>query len=168
MRWARVISFLSGFFFLAFAGSELHEDTVSNSITSHPITGGVSKVLPLYMDLKGQTATSPSLFDRDAYQFNLLTRHTNEISGICFNVLWKAHNARGLNLKLRLVLRGIGPGGLPTGTNLEQTVTPRLFHHWASLTLDGKGYKNFGALVAWHATLWNGSQLVGEQKSYLW
>jgi hypothetical protein len=163
MRWARAILFLFGFFFLAFAGSELHADP-----TSHPITGGVSKVLPLYVDLKGQVAPSPSLFDRDAYQFSLLTRYTNQISGIRFDVLWKARNARGLNLKLRLDLRGIGKGGFPTQTNLEQIVTPKLFHHWASLTLAGQNYKNFGALVAWHATLWNGGQLIGEQQSFLW
>ena len=163
MRWARVILLLSGFFFLAFVGNELRADPIS-----HTITGSVSKVLPLYMNLKGQVAPSPSLFDRDAYQFELLTRRTNEITGIRFDVLWKARNARGLNLKLRLDLRGIGAGGFPTQTNLEQTVTPKFFHHWASLTLVGRGYKNFGALVAWHATLWNGNQLLGEQKSFLW
>lgn len=163
MRWVRVTLFLSCFFFLALADSKLYADSTSNSIT-----GSVSKVLPLYMNLKGQVAPSPSLFDRDAYQFLLLTRYTNQISGIRFDVLWKAHKARGLNLKLRLDLRGIGKGGFPTQTNLEQTVTPKFFHHWASLTLAGRNYKNFGALVAWRATLWNGGQLIGEQQSFLW
>ena len=31
-------------------------------------TGSVIKVLPQFLDLKGRTALSPSLYDRDAYQ----------------------------------------------------------------------------------------------------
>src|ERR1051326_4940456 len=55
-------------------------------------TGGVVKVLPQFLDLKGRSAISPSLYDRDAYQAHL-REHTNEISGIRFAVQWKAHGA---------------------------------------------------------------------------
>jgi hypothetical protein len=160
MRPLRVI--LLGLCFFVFASNELHADS-----TAHPPAGHVVKVLPLFMDLKGHVATSPSLYDRDAYQYYLRV-HTNEVSGIRFDVEWKAQNAHGLNLKLRLELLGIGAGGLPKQTTLEQTVTPKFFRHWVSLTLNGRDYKNFGVLVAWRATLWNGDKLIGKQKSFLW
>ncbi len=131
------------------------------------ITGRVVKVLPLFLDTNNAVAPSPSLFDRDAYQARL-NRHPDEITGIRFDVLWKAHNARGSKLTLRLELCGIGAAGMPTRMVLTATVTPRLFHHWTSLTLAGPAYKKFGALAAWRATLWDGNQLVGERHSFLW
>ena len=42
------------------------------------MTGHIVKVLPLFLDLNGQDALSPSLYDRDAYQV-YLRAHTNEI-----------------------------------------------------------------------------------------
>jgi hypothetical protein len=131
------------------------------------MAGRVLKVLPLFLDLKGHDAKSPSLFDRDAYQA-YLRQHTNEISAIRFDVLWKASNAKGAKLKLRAELRGIGEHGLPRQTVLEKEVTPAVFRSWTSLKLGGDDLKNFGSLVAWRVTLWNGDQLLGEQKSFLW
>ena len=145
----------------AFAGN-LRADSAPD-----PIKGHVAKVLTLLMDTNGVVAPSPSLFDRDAYQAYLLA-HTNEISGVRMEVCWSARHARGTNLKVRVELKGIGTNGIPTEATLEQTVTPSLFHHWTALTLDGQGYKNFGVLAAWRATLWNGGQLLGEQESFLW
>jgi hypothetical protein len=130
-------------------------------------TGHVVKVLPLFLDLKGHDAISPSLFDRDAYQA-FLRQHTNEISAIRLDVLWKASNLKGAKLKLRAELRGIGEHGLPRQTVLETEVTPGFFRSWTSLTLGGDELKNIGSLVAWRVTLWNGDQLLGEQKSFLW
>jgi hypothetical protein len=131
------------------------------------ISGSVVKVLPLFLDLKGHDAISPSLFDRDAYQA-YLRLHTNEISAVRFDVLWKAANTKDLKLKLRAELRGVGVGGLPKQTVLETEVTPGFFRSWTSLTLGGDDYKNFGEVVAWRVTLWNGDALLGEQKSFLW
>jgi hypothetical protein len=65
-------------------------------------------------------------------------------------------------------MRGIGAAGLPQQTILEQEVTPKFFRSWTSLALNGADYKNFGELVAWRATLWDGEQMIGEQKSFLW
>ena len=161
MRWPRLILF-SLLFSLALSGLELRADSVSKMPT-----GAIVKVLPFLMDTNGAVAISPSLFDRDAYQAWLL-RHTNEVSGIRFDVCWKARNARGLALTLRLEARGIASGGLPTEAVLEETVTPKLFHHWKSLTLAGPAYIKFGALAAWRATLWNGKEKIGEQQSFLW
>jgi hypothetical protein len=131
------------------------------------VTGCVIKVLPFFLDLKGQNALSPSLYDRDAYQAYLL-RRPEQRSAIRFDVLWKVSNVGGANLKLRVELRGIGEGGMPRQATLEQTVAPHFFRHWNSLTLDGQDYKNFGELVAWRVTLQSGGQMLSEQKSFLW
>jgi hypothetical protein len=135
--------------------------------TPAPKTGRVVKVLPLFLDLKGHDAISPSLFDRDAYQA-FLRQHTNDISAIRFDVLWKASNLKGAKLKLRAELRGVGDRGLPRQTVLEKEVTPAFFRSWTPLKLEGDDLKNFGSLVAWRVTLWDGGQLLGEQKSFLW
>jgi hypothetical protein len=141
--------------------------SLSATFASDAASGRIVKVLPLFLDLKGRDAVSPSLYDRDAYQF-YLRQHTNEISAIHFDVLWKASNAKGAKLKLRVELRAVGAGGLPRQTTLEQSVTPGFFRRWTSLTLGGADYKNSGELVAWRATLWSDDQLLGEQKSFLW
>jgi hypothetical protein len=141
--------------------------SLSATFASDAVSGRVVKVLPLLLDLKGHDAISPSLFDRDAYQVHL-RQHTNEISAIRFDVLWKASNAGGEKLKLRVELRGVGAGGLPRQLTLEQPVTPRFFRRWTSLVLGGADYKNCGNLVAWRATLWSDDRLLGEQKSFLW
>ena len=139
--------------------------------------GRVLKVLPLRLDLQGHDAISPSLFDRDAYQAHL-RQYTNEISAIRFDVLWKASSlsrqskpaadAKGATLKLRAELLGVGDRSLPRQTVLETKVTPHFLRHWTSLTLGGDDLRKFGSLVAWRVTLWNGDQLLGEQKSFLW
>ena len=133
---------------------------------SDAVTGHVVKVLPLFLDQKGRDAISPSLYDRDAYQA-YLRQHTNEVSAVRFDVLWKASDA-GEKLKLRVELRGVGAGGMPKQTALEQTVTPKFFRSWTSLKLEVADHANFGEVVAWRATLWNGDTLLGEQKSFLW
>jgi hypothetical protein len=129
--------------------------------------GKVVKVLPLWLDQQGRTATSPSLFDRDAYQFFLLN-HTNDISAVRYDVLWSAAKNKADKLTVRVELRGVGEAGAPRLKNLEAEVTPGRFRQWTSLTLGGVDFKQFGAVVAWRATLWNGSELLGEQKSFLW
>ena len=125
----------------------------------------VMKVLPQYLDRDGRHTVSPSLYDRDAYQVQL-RRRPEERSGIRFAVQWKAPNSA--SLKLRIDLRG-AHGKEPTTATLEQPVQHRGFlSNWSFLKLTGPDYKQFGELLAWRATLWNGSQQVGEQKSFLW
>jgi len=158
MRRLRPILFL----FLLTLAVRLHADTVSNAVK-----GRIVKVLPLFMDTNNAVALSPSLFDRDAYQYYLMG-HSNEIAGVRFDVCWKAKHAHDMNLKLRVEARGVGAGGMPRQMVLERTVTPKIFHHWTSLTLAGTDYKKFGVLAAWRATLWNGNQLLSEQQSFLW
>jgi hypothetical protein len=141
--------------------------SLSAAFASGSASGRVVKVLPLLLDLKGRDAVSPSLFDRDAYQARLRL-HTNEISAVRFDVLWKASHTGGEKLKLRIELHGVGAGGLPRQMTLEQSVSPGFFRRWTSLLLGGADYKNFGQVVAWRATLWADDRLIGEQKSFLW
>ena len=164
-----MIAVLFGSFAAAFlpcrseAGPGAYRDTAAPFAPA----GRVLKVLPLFLDLKGHDAISPSLFDREAYQA-YLRQHTNEISAIRFDVLWKASNLKDATLTLRAELRGVGEHGMPRQTVLIKDVTPGFFRSWTSLKLEGDDLRNFGSLVAWRATLWNGDQLLGEQKSFLW
>ena len=48
--------------------------------------GKVIKALPQFLDAQGQSALSPSLYDRDAYQA-YLREHTTNISTLRFDVL---------------------------------------------------------------------------------
>ena len=132
------------------------------------VTGRVLKVLPLLVDLKGRTALSPSLFDRDAYQLKL-RQETNQISAIRYDVQWSAKNLGADKLKIQLELRGVGmTNNLPKFKTLTAEATTGFFENWTTLTLDGDEYKSFGAVTAWRATLWDGTNQVGEQKSFLW
>jgi hypothetical protein len=141
--------------------------SLSMAFADDAAAGRVIKVLPLFLDLKGHDALSPSLYDRDAYQA-YLRQHPNLRSAIRVDVSWKSSNTGNAELKLWVELRGIGQNGIPRQVTLDQVVKPGFFHHWTSVTLGGEQYKNFGELVAWRVTLWSGDQLLGEQKSFLW
>ncbi|HEX3890699.1 MAG TPA: hypothetical protein VHX90_07600 [Verrucomicrobiae bacterium] len=141
--------------------------SLSATFASDIATGRIVKVLPLLLDAKNQDAISPSLYDRDAYQA-YLRQHTNEISAVRYDILWKASNVGDTKLKLRIELRGVDTNNLPRQTMLEQEVKPKYFRQWTSLKLEGADYKNFGTITCWRATLWSGDQMLGEQKSFLW
>ena len=132
-------------------------------------TGRVLKVLPHYLDLKGRHALSPSLYDRDAYQAQL-RQHPEQRSALRFDVLWRARSSTNGKLKLRAELRGIARGELPREATLESEVEVKASgtSRWSALKLEGENYKNLGEVTAWRVTLWDGEQLVGEQKSFLW
>ncbi len=130
-------------------------------------SGRVLKVLPHFLDAQGRHSLSPSLYDRDAYQA-FLRHHPERRSGLRFDVQWKA---RGFDtpLKLRIELRGTAKGDLPSQVVLDQEVKPDgWFSHWTALSLMGEEYRKFGDVTAWRVTLWDGDQLLGEQKSFLW
>jgi len=131
-------------------------------------TGSVIKVLPLFLDLEGRRAPSPSLYDRDAYQESL-RRHPERRSGMSFEIQWKTHGGVYSPLKLRVELRGSAKGDLPSYKVLETEVKPGgWFSHWTSLPLVGEDYREMGTVTAWRVTLWEGDELLGEQKSFLW
>ena len=131
-------------------------------------TGRIVKVLPCFLDLKGRHSLSPSLFDRDAYQAQLRL-HPELRSAVRFDVHWRVASATG-KLKLRAELRGTAPGNLPHETKLEIELEPAKSAggRWTALTLAGEDYKKFGEVTAWRVTLWDGEQMLGEQKSFLW
>ena len=135
--------------------------------TTNSATGRIVKVLPFFLDLQGQNAKSPSLFDRDAYQAYLL-QHTNEISAMRIDVWWKAAPAPGEKIKIALELRGVGTNSMPKLETLETNVVPGKHRQWTAIPLAGGDYKNIGTVVAWRARLWDDSQLLSEQKSFLW
>ncbi len=131
-------------------------------------TGRIIKVLPQLLDHKGRHAVSPSLYDRDAYQAYLRI-HTNEISGMRFAVQWKASKPSGTYLTMRVEIRGVANGDLPTSVTLVVKVKLRgWFEHWAYLNLDGDQFRKIGEVTCWRVSLWDGDKLLGEQKSFLW
>jgi hypothetical protein len=151
-------AFLITFFLIGSLGTALAADTV---------TGRVIKTLPFLLNKQGQDSTSPSLFDRDAYQAQLREHMTN-VSGVRIDVQWKAVKAPAEKLKVRVEARGVALDGTPSLKIFETDVAAGRFSHWTKFTLTGDAYKKFGSLVAWRATLWNGDALLGEQKSFLW
>ena len=137
--------------------------------TVQAATGRVVKVLPEFLDLKRLNSVSPSLYERDAYQA-VLRQHPEKRSGLRFYIQWKTKGGVWEPLKLRLELRGIAQGSLPKRLVLDEPVetTGRRLSHWTGITLDGERYKEFGEVTAWRVTLWEGEQVLGEQKSFLW
>ena len=132
-------------------------------------TGKVIKVLPQFLDLKGRTSLTPSLYDRDAYQAQLRL-HPERRSGMRFFVQWKAKGQVANGLRLRLELRGGAQGELPKGFVMEDSLPPKTgwFSHWADLDLKEETYKDLGGVTSWRVTLWDGDKLLGEQNSFLW
>ena len=136
--------------------------------SAETVTGKVIKVLPHYLDIKGQHALSPSLYERDAYQARL-RNHPELRSGVRFDIEWKARADRATPLKLKVELRGIAQGSTPTQLTLEQSVTRKgWLSQWTGIPLTGEAYKLFGELSAWRVSLWDGDRLLGEQTSFLW
>jgi len=70
--------------------------------------GEVCKVLPQFLDLKGNATVSPSLFDRDAYQ-SMLRHNPGKRGGFRFCVQWKVKSPETGNLKLRV--KSAAPAG---------------------------------------------------------
>lgn len=127
----------------------------------------ILKVLTHYLDDKGRHSINPSLFDRDAYQFEL-RQNPDKRKGLRFDVQWKSVAGSPAALTLKLELRGSkAPIQAPV------VVTSRAFarggfSNWTRVTLSPKDYETLGDLTAWRATLWKDEELIAEQKSFLW
>ena len=128
--------------------------------------GKVIKVLPQYLDLQGRTALAPSLYDRDAYQAELLAK-PDQRSGLAFQVQWKTA-AKG-QFKIRVEARGSSQSKTDHALAWEIPVERKgWFSQWTKVAVTGDDFKKIGTLSAWRVTLWNGDQQLGEQKSFLW
>ncbi|HEX4121158.1 MAG TPA: hypothetical protein VH619_11115 [Verrucomicrobiae bacterium] len=130
-------------------------------------TGQVVKVLPQFLDKKGRTYLSPSLYERDAYQF-VLRKSPARQAGLDLTIQWKAKHVDWTKLKLRAELRGLTDDTIHTITIEEPAKKPRFFGNWSDLKIDGEAFHSFGKLVAWRVTLWEGDHQLGELKSFLW
>jgi len=130
--------------------------------------GKIVKVLPHYLDREGRMALSPSLFDRDAYQA-ILRQDRSLCSALRFDVQWKAKkpsSAANLKLRVELVTSTVGKDRPMV---LDQPVRRRAFgSRWTKILLEGESFRAAGDLVAWRVSLWNGDQLLAEQRSFLW
>ncbi len=126
----------------------------------------IKKVLPQFIDLQGRSSLSPSLYERDAYQF-LLRNNPEQRSGVQFKVQWKGAS-KGNNLRLRVQLRGVRDDNIRVETLEMPVKNSGLVSDWTTLTLREESYKSFGELAAWRATIWDGDKLLSEQKSFLW
>ncbi len=122
----------------------------------------IIKVLPHFLDKKGRASISPSLFDRDAYQVQLRANPANR-SGLRFDVQWKT------TYYPALVLRVEARGDKSREPKIfEQPVKHSNFSQWSSVSLTGDDYQKFGELISWRAMLMNGTNVIAEQKSFLW
>jgi hypothetical protein len=129
--------------------------------------GSIVKVLPQLLDQHGRWALSPSLYERDAYQFHL-RKDPKLRGGARIAVQWKAKNVDWTKLKFRAEMRGLLEDNLHTVTMEEPAVKNGHFSSWAEFRIEGAGYKTFGDLVAWRVTLWEGDHQLGQMESFLW
>ena len=134
----------------------------------------VKKVLLQLLDRQGRNALHPSLFDRDAYQA-LLRKRPAEQSGVRFYVQWSTAKAHRTGLILRVELRGTrtkleaAPADEFKSLSIDTPITGHgWFSNWSEVTLDGDRFKDFGQILAWRASLWDGNRMLAEQKSFLW
>jgi hypothetical protein len=127
----------------------------------------IHKLLPHLLDAQGRISRSPSLYERDAYQAWLRT-HPESVSGLRFDVNWKARRTAGTAWVLRLELRTTQrAGGQPLV--LETPVkAPNWGSRWTSLTLAGEDWRKEGDVTAWRATLLAEGKEVATSQSFLW
>jgi len=129
--------------------------------------GSVVKVLPQLLDEHGRHALSPSLYERDAYQFHL--RKTPKLrGGARLAVQWKAKKVDWPRLKLRAEMRCLLGDDLHTVTMEEPAVKNGHFSSWSEFRIEGADYKTFGQIVAWRVTLLEGDHQIGQLESFLW
>jgi len=139
----------------------------ATALTAGAADGKVIKVLPEFLDAKGRSAVSPSLFDRDAYQF-YLRRHPAERTGLRLSVQWKAAGVDWSRARLRAELRGVLGNALHTITMEMPVKKNGLFSNWTDFKIAGEDFQKFGELAAWRVTLWEGDKQLGVLQSFLW
>jgi hypothetical protein len=138
---------------------------VALSSNADAASARIKKVLPQLIDSEGRNSLSPSLYERDAYQA-FLRNNPAQRAGLKFEVQWGG--GRGKDLTLQIEMRG-GREAIFHARTLKMPVKKKgFFSTWSSLVLRDEAYKNFGDLVAWRATLWDGDKQISEQKSFLW
>ncbi|HWD20368.1 MAG TPA: hypothetical protein VHB20_13925 [Verrucomicrobiae bacterium] len=135
--------------------------------SARALEGKVLKVFPQYLDEQGRHTLAPSLFARDAYQA-ILRKTPSRRSGMRVAVQWKAQKGDWSNLKVRVEMRGLRGNTLRRVTLEKPAVKNGWFSNWIEVRLTGDDYKDFGELVAWRVSLWDGATQVSSQQSFLW
>jgi len=153
MRWFNLLLMCAG---LLGAGSNLEA-----------ATNRIIKVLPHFLDLLGRQSLSPSLYERDAYQARLRA-NPDQRSALQFDVQWKAKVKDTARLKLRLEARGSKSQVIEPLVVEKSTLPKGWFSNWSAIKLDNKTYEQLGDIVSWRISLWEGDQLLAEEKSFLW
>jgi hypothetical protein len=137
------------------------------STASWAADGKLLKVLPLLLDKKGRHALSPSLFERDAYQAQL-RKHIDLVSGVRFDIQWKVKGAAPGDLTLRLEVRASKqPGAKPV---LREVPLKQSWSGWgwSSIEFKDQEFADLGEILAWHASILESGQTLGEISSFLW
>lgn len=127
----------------------------------------VVKVLPHFLDKEGRHTVNPSLFDRDAYQYELKERPELR-SGMRFDVQWKSVPSAPAALTMRLELRGTKAPAISPVIVTNRAFARGGFSQWTRIPVVGRDYDALGELVAWRVSLWKDDQLVAEKRSFLW
>lgn len=125
----------------------------------------IIKVLPHLLDQNGRHTLHPSLFERDAYQAHLRTR-PELCSGMRFDVQWKGRKLKAAKIKLEA--RGARIPARQIATFSRDLSGGGMFSRWVGVTIPVEDFNRLGSLVAWRVSLWDGEQLLAEQKSFLW
>ena len=129
--------------------------------------GKIIKTLPELLDARGRHALSPSLYERDAYQL-WLRKHPAQQAGLSLAVQWKAGGVDWNKVRLRAELRGVLNNSIHT-TILEIPVKKNgWFSNWSDFQINGQDFQQFGQLVAWRVSLWEGDNQLAAQQSFLW
>jgi hypothetical protein len=128
-------------------------------------TARIIKTLPHFLDLQGKHTLHPSLFERDAYQAEL-KRHPDRCSGMRFDVQWKSHDIK--TATVRLEVRGAKTPPRKTEVFEHEVKAGGFFRRWSSLRVEGKDFERIGQIMAWRVSVWDGGELLAEEKSFLW
>ena len=130
-------------------------------------TARVIKTLQHRLDSEGRHTLSPSLYERDAYQAHLRA-HPEMVKAMRFDVQYSVRKVDKSALKVRVELRSAATfAGKPVV--IENPIKVKgLFTHWAQILVDADTMKQVGDITAWRVTMWEGDQMIAEQKSFLW
>lgn len=127
----------------------------------------ILKVLTHLLDEQGRSSVSPGLFERDAYQ-QQLRENPERVSGVRFDIQWKARGHAPEQLRLRIWARTTKRDPhqpLLLESDLEGN---RRWGGWSSVLLTGEPFEKAGEILAWRVVLLDGDQEIAEQKSFLW
>ncbi len=127
----------------------------------------ILKVLPHLLDEQSRASLAPGLFERDAYQ-QQLRENSQRVSGVRFDIQWKAKGRAKDQLRLRVWARTAKRDPhqpLLLESDLREN---RRWGGWSSVLLTGESFEKAGEILAWKVVLLDGDQEIAEQKSFLW